>query len=82
MKASVEISMYPLDADYGTPILKFISRLRQHEDLTVQSNNMSTQIFGEYDLLMTALTREMKRSFEEEKTVVMVMKVVNLDLNG
>jgi uncharacterized protein YqgV (UPF0045/DUF77 family) len=82
MKASVEISMYPLDAGYGTPILKFISRLRQHAGLTVQSNNMSTQIFGEYDLLMAILTQEMKHSFEEEKTVVMVMKVVNLDLNG
>lgn len=80
MKASVEISMYPLDLDYGTPILKFIKHLREHEGLTVQTNNMSTQIFGEYDLLMAALTQEMKHSFEEEKTVVMVMKVVNLDL--
>ena len=82
MKASVEISMYPLDAEYGTPILKFIQRLRQQAGLTVQTNNMSTQIFGDYDLLMAALSKEMRRSFEEEKTVVMVMKVVNLDLNG
>ena len=82
MKASVEISMYPLDANYGTPILKFIKRIRQYEGLTVQTNNMSTQIFGEYDLLMAALSAEMKQSFKEEETVVMVMKVVNLDLNG
>ena len=82
MKASVEISMYPLDAQYGTPILKFINRLRQYEGLTVRTNNMSTQIFGDYDLLMDSLKAEMKHSFEEEETVVMVMKVVNLDLNG
>ncbi len=81
MKASIELSMYPLHADYGTPILKFIERLRQHQGLTVQTNNMSTQIFGEYDLLMTVLASEMKRSFAEEKTAVMVMKVVNLDLS-
>lgn len=80
MKTSVEISMYPLNREYGTPILKFIERLRQHEELEVQSNNMSTQIFGEFDKLMSILTKEMKQSFQEEDTVVMVMKVVNLDL--
>lgn len=81
MKTSVEMSMYPLDAAYGTPILKFIERLRQHEALRVQSNNMSTQIFGDYDTVMAALAAEMKKSFEENETVVMVMKVVNLDLS-
>ena len=82
MKTSVEISMYPLDAEYGTPILKFIERLRQHDELTVQSNNMSTQVFGDYDVVMSALTKEMKQSFIEEDTVVMVMKAVNMDLKG
>ncbi len=80
MKASVEISMYPLDAEYGTAILKFIQRLRQHEGLEVQTNTMSSQIFGDYDVVMAALTKEMKTSFEEDKAIVMVMKVVNLDL--
>ncbi len=80
MKASVEISMYPLKTDFGTPILKFIDRLRQNEELDVLTNNMSTQVFGDYDVLMAALTKEMKQSFLEEGTVVMVMKVVNMDL--
>lgn len=72
--------MYPLDAAYGTPILRFIERLRQNDGLKVQTNNMSTQVFGEYDTVMAALNREMKKSFEENETVVMVMKVVNLGL--
>ena len=80
MRASVEMSMYPLDAEYGTTILKFISRLRQHDGLVVRSNSMSTQVFGEYDEMMAILTKEIKRSFEEDKTVVMVMKIVNMDL--
>jgi len=80
MKASVEISMYPLDAEYGTPILDFIQRLKQHSSLLVQSNTMSTQVFGEYDELMTILQQEMKTSFEQGEAVVMVMKVVNMDL--
>ncbi|MEO1258272.1 MAG: hypothetical protein AAFZ15_05725 [Bacteroidota bacterium] len=80
MRASVEISMYPLDAKYGTTILNFISRLQQHDGLIVRSNSMSTQVFGEYGEMMAILTKEMKQSFEEDKTVVMVMKLVNMDL--
>ena len=30
--------------------------------------------------MMGVLTKEMKRSFEEDKSIVMVMKVINMDL--
>lgn len=82
MKVSVEISMYPLDAEYGTSILKFIDRLRKNASIQVTSNTMSSQVFGDYDAVMKALTKEMKTAFEEDKTVVMVMKVVNLNLKS
>lgn len=80
MQVSVEISMYPLDPQYGTAILKFIERLRQYDGLEVKTNTMSSQVFGEYDLVMEVLNREMKAAFEVEEAVVMVMKIVNLDL--
>jgi len=72
--------MYPLDQHYGTPVLQFIERLRRNSSLVVHSNNMSTQVFGEYDEVMAALTKEMKDSFQENDTVAMVLKVVNSDL--
>lgn len=81
MKASVDISMYPLDENYGTAILQFLKRIKKHEGLTLKTNTMSTQIFGEYDHLMKVLTNEMKTAFEDDKAVVMVMKIVNLDLS-
>jgi len=80
MKASVEMSMYPLDPAYGNVILDFIKRLNQYPNLKIKSNTMSTQVFGEYDELMGVVQKEMKVSFEKEKAVVMVMKVVNMDL--
>ena len=80
MQASVEISMYPLDQDYVNPILDFISRLNEYEDLVVRTNTMSTQVFGNYDRLMEAVTREMRSSFEKTPSVVMVMKVITSDL--
>ena len=76
MKASIEISMYPLDADYGNQILAFIKELNTHPELEVRTNSMSTQIFGEYDILMNLVKKEIKTVFSTTKTAVMKMKVV------
>ena len=78
MQASVEISMYPLTKDYEQPILDFIKRMNTYADLRVETNKLSTQIFGDYERVMTALTREMKTSFEQDNTVIMVLKVLNV----
>ena len=80
MKASIEISMYPLTEKYGTPILQFIHRLKEYPELEVRSNTMSTQVFGEYDDLMKIMTKEMKTTFEGVNETVMVFKIANLDL--
>ena len=81
MRASVEISMYPLSGNYESPILDFIEQLNTYDELEVRTNTMSTQIFGEYDILMQAIQKEMKRAFLSEKTVLMVMKIANQDLS-
>ncbi|MCG8327900.1 MAG: hypothetical protein MI974_09465 [Chitinophagales bacterium] len=78
MKASVEISMYPFSPDYEPPILDFINRLKQYEDVEVIVNSMSTQLFGEYDTLMGILQKEVKETFEKEGTTVMAMKLLHI----
>ena len=80
MKTSVEISYYPLSEEYIPPIRGFIDRINTYEGLTVRTNGMSTQIFGEYDILMNALTKEIRESFNHPHSVF-VMKVINADLN-
>ena len=77
MTCSVEISMYPLTNAYGTPIIKFIEKLRDYPELQVVPNAMSTQVFGEYDALMNILQKEMKMVFEGKQEVVMVFKMAN-----
>ena len=80
MKASLEISMYPLsEENYDQPIEDFIRRLQQYKNLEVRVNMMSTQIFGEYEEIMAALTQEIKTSFEKEPVAIMVMKLLNLE---
>lgn len=81
MKLSVEISKYPLHQDYIPFIEGFIERLNQHPDLEVITNTMSTQVFGDYDIVMQAVTQEIKRSHQEFGKAVFVCKFIGGDLS-
>jgi uncharacterized protein YqgV (UPF0045/DUF77 family) len=80
MKTTVEISNYPLSADYEPPILDFINRLKEVEGLKIQVNATSTHIGGEYNLVMETLQQEILTSFERYGKMIFVMKVLNGDL--
>ena len=80
MKCSVEISMYPLDVNYIEPITFFIKRFKRYPFISLETNGMSTQVFGDYDNVMTAIQQEMKNSFLLQQKVVFNMKVVNTHL--
>lgn len=76
MKIGVEISLYPLTEDYIPPIRGFIERLNADGRFKVITNDMSTQVFGRYEDVMDALTRELRPTFEREGKAVFVMKVL------
>ena len=48
MECSVEISMYPLNQDYKPSIISFIQNLRKDPFIIVDTNGISTQVFGDY----------------------------------
>lgn len=79
MKASVEISYYPLNEEFIPTIISFLERINNYPELKVVTNGMSTQIFGEYTQLMLALTKEIEVSFANPHSVF-VMKIINADL--
>ena len=81
MDVSVEISFYPLNRDYIPPIQDFIDRVNQAEGLTVKTNVMSTQVYGNYKKVMSCLTAQMKETFEKYGKNVFVMKVFPGDLD-
>ncbi len=76
MRAAVEISMYPLAGDYIERILGFIERLNSRGEFVVVTNDLSTQIWGELDRIMSALAEEMARSSLDSPQIVYVMKVL------
>lgn len=77
MKTTVEISNYPLNADYEPPILDFIGRVKANKNVLVKTNAISTHIVGDYDIVMTILQKEIKDSFEKYGKAIFVMKVLN-----
>ncbi|HEX4375858.1 MAG TPA: hypothetical protein VHZ99_01770 [Steroidobacteraceae bacterium] len=76
MDIGVEMSLYPLNEQYIPPIQDFIDRLNLERGLRVETNSMSTQVFGEYDLVMRTLARELRKTFEGNDKAVLVMKVL------
>lgn len=70
MQASIEISLYPLSENYENVIVDFLKSLKcQNENFRIETNGLSTQVFGEYDALMKLLQGEMKKVLEQNKAV-------------
>jgi len=76
MEIGVEISLYPLHQQYIPPIKDFIDRLNAHSGLRIVTNSMSTQVFGDYELVMQTLVRELRPTFEGNDKAIFVMKVL------
>lgn len=76
MRTAIEISLYPLDADFIPLIQGFIDRLNTYPELQVTTNAMSTQIAGEHARLFEILSQETAISFGERGRKVFVMKVL------
>ncbi|TQV85571.1 YkoF family thiamine/hydroxymethylpyrimidine-binding protein [Aliikangiella coralliicola] len=80
MKISLELSLYPLDDNFLNIIKDIVERLNANESVTCITNSMSTQIFGEYDDVMTLLNQTVRYSFETYGKQVFVAKFLNSDV--
>ncbi|MCH7742914.1 MAG: hypothetical protein IIB71_09680 [Proteobacteria bacterium] len=82
MKTSVDISLYPLSEDYLPAIKEFIERLQQQPDVNVIRNDLSTQIYGDYDIVMDLLKVEIRNSWDKYGKGIFVVKFLLDDLRG
>lgn len=82
MSISLDISLYPLSPDYKAPILGFIAALEGYGGFEVLRNPLSTQLYGDFEAVWSALAVELPRAFGAEHTSVAVIKVVSVDVNG
>ncbi len=77
MKVAVDLSLYPLDADFIPPIKDVIARLNEHDGIEVWTNAMSTQLFGEFDVVMKVLQTEIGETFERVPKAVFTIRILN-----
>jgi|TARA_B100000900_G_scaffold290775_1_gene249592 uncharacterized protein YqgV (UPF0045/DUF77 family) len=78
MKISVELTLTPLKSSYVITIKQFIQNLRK-TGFTVIENPLSTQLYGEYDQVMSSLLPLVKSTFEQEDAVMLHLKLVKGD---
>ena len=78
MNISVELTLTPLQDDFEPAIVNFIKQLR-NSGLTVLENPLSTQVYGEYDAVMSVLQKEMKTALQAIDKGLLYMKVVKSD---
>ena len=76
MKLTAELSLYPLQEEYIPIIQAFIEALRKHENITIISNAMSTQICGEFDQVIALIGTELKASYARTGKQVLVCKYI------
>ncbi|NQV86593.1 MAG: thiamine-binding protein [Woeseiaceae bacterium] len=77
MQVAVDISLYPLDENFIAPIKDVIQRLAQHDGVEVEYNRMSTQLRGDYDVVMSVLTEEIRTTFDDLPKAVFTIKILN-----
>lgn len=78
MTVSIDISMYPLHKDFEIPIKNFIKKLRTSGFTTIE-NPLSTQVYGDYNEIMSWLQENIHETFLNEKHCVFTLKIINGD---
>lgn len=80
MRITAEMSLYPLADNFLDDIQAFIRRLNDEAGLEVVTNQMSTQVRGDYEAVTGAIARCMREVMQAGGTNVLVVKYVNADL--
>jgi uncharacterized protein YqgV (UPF0045/DUF77 family) len=78
MKISVEITLIPIKKNYISIIKKFIKTIRD-SGFKVIENPLSTQVYGDYDLLISYLNKEIKNVFNDKDHIIVQLKLLNVD---
>jgi uncharacterized protein YqgV (UPF0045/DUF77 family) len=80
MKIVAEMSLYPLKDGPVPDIIAFIREMSEQQGIEIVSNQLSTQLRGEFEAVTGAINRCMRKAMEASNTVVLVVKYLNVDL--
>ena len=81
MNIVAEMSLYPLKDGPVPDIIAFIREMSEQQDIEIVSNQLSTQLRGEFEAVTGAINRCMRKMMDaSNNTVVLVVKYLNVDL--
>ena len=81
MKASFDLSIYPLHQEFEKPIKDFIRKLRQ-SGFELKENPLSTQIYGDFNEIMHWLTEHLNETLLNQDHCVVTLKILKGDRSG
>lgn len=82
MTLTAELSLYPLNTNYIPVIQSLIDDLNKRADLRVITNAMSTQIQGEHEVVMSAVSDTLLASAQRSGSQqVLVCKFIPMALD-
>jgi uncharacterized protein YqgV (UPF0045/DUF77 family) len=80
MKIVADMSLYPLQDGPIPTIIKFIEGLQEQDGIEIVTNQLSTQLRGEFDAVTSAINQCMRRAMMTSDTIVLVVKYLNIDV--
>jgi len=80
MKIVADMSLYPLKDGPIPNIIEFIRELQIQDGIEIVTNQLGTQLRGEFEAVTGAINHCMRRAMECPNTVVLVVKYLNIDV--
>ena len=80
MKIVADMSLYPLKDGPVPNIIEFIKELQCQDGIEIVSNQLGTQLRGEFEAVTQAINHCMRKAMTAPNTVVLVVKYLNINV--
>jgi uncharacterized protein YqgV (UPF0045/DUF77 family) len=80
MNIVADLSLYPLKDGPIPEIIDFIGEMRKQDGIEIVTNQLSTQLRGEFEAVTGAINHCMRMTMAVPNTVVLIVKYLNVDL--
>jgi len=80
MKIVADMSLYPLKDGPIPNIIEFIKELQVQDGIEIVTNQLGTQLRGEFEAVTGAINHCMRKAMEAPNTVILVVKYLNINV--
>jgi len=80
MKIVADMSLYPLKDRPISDIIEFIEELQVQDSIEIVTNQLGTQLSGEFEAVTGAINHCMRKAMEAPNTMVLVVKYLNISV--